>query len=152
MLGGRVGWRATHHCFLLFVRDEKSRRKDNFPSKMIPSGRDGGYFARLDADPRLADGAVWCRDSQLSCGSVAAHHRASEQLDRSGSVPACSRCRFFAEIFLNLLVDKVVPELLLLVWAAEPGPRGRDAVRRHRGFDAGQFPGRLEQLRNRPFL
>ena len=32
-----------------------------------------------------------------------------------------SGCRFFADIFLNLLVDKVAPELLVLDCAAEAG-------------------------------
>jgi len=52
----------------------------------------------------------------------------SEQWDRSGFIPACSRCRFFAENLLNLFVDKVLPEaellVLLLDCAAEPAPRG----------------------------
>jgi len=43
---------------------------------------------------------------------------------RSGFVPACRQCRFFAEIFLTMFVDKVAPELLLLDCAAEPAPRG----------------------------
>ena len=37
---------------------------------------------------------------------------------------ACRQCRFFAEILLNMFVDKVAPELLLLDCAAEPAPRG----------------------------
>jgi len=32
----------------------------------------------------------------------------------------CRQCRFFAEIFLAMFVDKVAPELLLLDCAAEP--------------------------------
>ena len=58
---------------------------------------------------------------------------------RSGFVPACRQCRFLADFFLKLLVDKVAPELLLLDRAAEPAPRGRDAMRRHRGYNAGPF-------------
>ena len=37
---------------------------------------------------------------------------------------ACRQCRFFAEFFLNMFVDKVAPELLLLDCAAESAPRG----------------------------
>ena len=55
---------------------------------------------------------------------VGSRRLAAAVLDRSGFVPACRRCRFFAEIFLNLLVEKVAPELLLLDCAAEPPPRG----------------------------
>mmetsp|Transcript_11358 Transcript_11358/g.36371 ORF Transcript_11358/g.36371 Transcript_11358/m.36371 type:complete len:84 (+) Transcript_11358:32-283(+) len=73
---------------------------------------------------RLAGGAVWCRGAQLSCGLAAARRRGSEQYDRSGFVPACRQCRFFAEIFLTMFVDKVAPELLLLDCAAEPAHRG----------------------------
>ena len=61
---------------------------------------------------RLAGGAVWCRGAQLSCGLAAARRRGSEQWGRSGFVPACRRCRFLAEILLNLFVDKPAPELL----------------------------------------
>ena len=67
---------------------------------------------------------------------------------RSGFIPACRRWRFFAEILLNLFVDKAVPELLLLDCAAEPAPRGRDVRRRHRGYNAGPSPGCIGQPQN----
>ena len=71
---------------------------------------------------RPAGGADRCRGSEPSCGTAAARHRGSAQWDRSGFIPACRRWRFFAEILLNLFVDKAVPELLLLDRAAEPAP------------------------------
>ena len=52
-------------------------------------------------------------------------------------VPACRQCRFLPIFFLTLFVDKVVFELLLLDRAAESAPRGRDAMRQHRGHRAG---------------
>ena len=60
----------------------------------------------------------------VSCGPAAARRRGVEQCERSGFIPACRRWRFFAEILINLFVDKAVPEaeLLLLDCAAEPGP------------------------------
>ena len=76
---------------------------------------------------KLAFMCVCSRGSQPFCGPAAASRRGSAEgdtCDRSGFIPACSRCRFFAEMFLNLFVDKVVPELLLLDCAAEPAPRG----------------------------
>ena len=46
------------------------------------------------------------------------------------------------------IVDKAVPELLLLDCAAEPAPRGRDVRRRHQGYNAGPSPGCLGQSQN----
>ena len=63
---------------------------------------------------RLAGGAVWCRGAQLSCGLAAARRRGAEQCDQSGFVPACRRCRFLANFWLDQFVDKTVPEPLLL--------------------------------------
>ena len=94
---------------------------------------------------RLAGGAVWRRGAQLSCGLAAARRRGAEQCDQSGFVPACRRCRFLANFWLDQFVDKTVPEPLLLDCAAEPARRGREAVRRHRGYGSGPFPGSLEQ-------
>ena len=68
-----------------------------------------------------------CVGSQPFCGPAAARRGGCEQWDRSGFIPACSRCRFFSEILLILFVDKVVPELLLLDCAAEPVNRPLEA-------------------------
>ncbi|EOD20565.1 hypothetical protein EMIHUDRAFT_355144 [Emiliania huxleyi CCMP1516] len=73
---------------------------------------------------RLAGGAVWCRGAQLSCGLAAARRRGAEQCDQSAFVPACRRCRFLAEFWLDQFVDKVASELMLLDCAAEPAHRG----------------------------
>ncbi|EOD14061.1 hypothetical protein EMIHUDRAFT_212014 [Emiliania huxleyi CCMP1516] len=70
-----------------------------------------------------AGGADRCRGSEPSCGPAAARRRGAEQWDRCGFIPACRRWRFFAEILINLFVDKAVHELLLLDCAAEPAPR-----------------------------
>ena len=63
---------------------------------------------------RPAGGADRCRGSEPSCGPAAARRGGCEQWDRSGFIPACSRCRFFGENLLNHFVDKPAPELLLL--------------------------------------
>ena len=95
---------------------------------------------QLVLSPRWRRGLV-PRLPALLWAPAAARRGGCEQWDRSGFIPACSRCRFFGEILLNLFVDKAVPELLLLDCAAEPAPQGRDVRRRHRGYNAGPSPG-----------
>ena len=102
----------------------------------------------IGCSSRLAGGAVWCRGAQLSCGLAAARRRGAKQCNRSRFVPAYRRCRFLADFWLIQLVDKVALELLPLDCAAESALRGRDAMRRRRGYGSGPFPGCLGQAQN----
>ena len=77
----------------------------------------------LGRNAELGGSEVWHRGAgRLVEGYLSTllpcHNNEARERARQSDGAAYRRCRFFAEFFLKLLVDKVVLELLLLVWAA----------------------------------